>query len=424
MKNKLTANWGLKLSSVLFAAVLWLLVTNINDPATPRTFTNVPVAIQNADVITSQGKVYEVLEETDVIDSVVVVGPRSVMDTIGKDSIVAVADMNDLTNLNTIGIKLSTNKYNDRLDSIRGNIEFVKLNIENKESIALALKPTTSGSVGEGYMIGDVTTEQNLVRVSGPESVISTISKAEVNVAVTGFTSDIGTVEEIKLYDAEGTEIPKNRLTLNINTVRVSVEILAMKQVPLRFTVSGVPADGYRATGVVSSVPDSVPLAGKANLLKNLSVLEIPDTVLDITGLTENLVTTIDIREYLPASVELGNSEFNGNVTVTVHIEAETARNFMISEEDIILQNMPEEFEGIISAYEEEFPIQVIGLSADLNSINGEELRATIDIADLLERGILEEVKEGYYDVPLSFNLPENVELRENMTVRLNIKEK
>lgn len=424
MKNKLTGNLVLKVGSVLFAAILWLLVTNINDPPTSSKFTNIPVVIQNADAITSQGKVYEILDDTDVIDSVTVVAPRSISDTISKDNVVAVADMNDLTSLNTISIKLSTNKYNDRLDSITGSIDSVKLNIENKQSISLALRATYSGSVGDGYMIGDVTTEQNLVRVSGAESIVSRINRAEVSVAVTGFTSDIGTVEEIKLYDADGVEIPKSNLTLNINTVRVNVEILATKEIPLNFSVMGAPADGYRATGVVSSTPASVVLAGKANVLKNISSLDIPDTVLDITGLSENLVTVIDVREYLPGNVELGDKEFDGNAVVTVYIEPVIARNFTVSKSNISILNMPESFEGEVSTFEDEFPIQVIGLSADVNSINGDEIRGTVDIADLRERGIIEEVEEGYWDVPLSFNLPESVSLRENVTVRLNIREK
>ena len=424
MKNKLTGNLVLKVGSVLFAAILWLLVTNINDPPTASKFNNIPVVIQNADAITSQGKVYEILDDTDVIDSVTVVAPRSISDTISKDNVVAVADMNDLTSLNTISIKLSTNKYNDRLDSITGSIDSVKLNIENKQSISLALRATYSGSVGDGYMIGDVTTEQNLVRVSGAESIVSRINRAEVSVAVTGFTSDIGTVEEIKLYDADGVEIPKSNLTLNINTVRVNVEILATKEIPLNFSVMGAPADGYRATGVVSSTPASIVLAGKANVLKNISSLDIPDTVLDITGLSENLVTVIDVREYLPGNVELGDKEFDGNAVVTVYIEPVIARNFTVSKSNISILNMPESFEGEVSTFEDEFPIQVIGLSADVNSINGDEIRGTVDIADLRERGIIEEVEEGYWDVPLSFNLPESVSLRENVTVRLNIREK
>ena len=57
MKKKLTDNLGLKIGSVLFAALLWLLVTNINNPATTRRSTNIPVTIINEDVLTSQGKI-------------------------------------------------------------------------------------------------------------------------------------------------------------------------------------------------------------------------------------------------------------------------------------------------------------------------------------------------------------------------------
>ena len=353
MKNNLMSNWGLKMGSILFAAILWLLVTNINDPATERKFSNIPVVIKNAEVITSQGKVYEVLDNTDVIDSVVVVAPRSIIDTISVDNIVAVADMNELTNVNTISIKLATNRYNDNLDSIRGSIENVKLNIENKESVSLALKASVSGEVEAGYMIGDVTTEQNLVRVSGPESVVSSINKAEVNVSVTGFTSDIGTVEEIKLYDAEGTEISKSKLNLNINMVRTNVEILATKQIPLHFISSGVPAEGYRVTGVISSDPESVLLAGKASLLKNLSTLEIPDTILDVTGRSENLITTVDLKEYLPGNVEWGDKTFNGSATVTVFIEREIGRNFIVPKGSIAIENLPEGYEATVSTFED-----------------------------------------------------------------------
>jgi len=43
MIKKLTSNWGLKLASVVFAAILWFLITNINDPVVSQTFYDVPV---------------------------------------------------------------------------------------------------------------------------------------------------------------------------------------------------------------------------------------------------------------------------------------------------------------------------------------------------------------------------------------------
>ena len=193
MKNKLLRNWGLKLCSFLIAAVLWLIVTNINDPVGTFRVYNVPVVLQNTDLITNSGQVYEVLDHTDVIDVVTIQAKRSIIDSLDESNIIAVADVNELTNLNTVAIKLSTNKYNDKLESIRGNIDNVKLNIEAEKTKTLPLRAVTIGTVKEGYMVGDISTEQNLIEITGPESVISQVKRATVTVNVSGFTNNIGT---------------------------------------------------------------------------------------------------------------------------------------------------------------------------------------------------------------------------------------
>lgn len=424
MKKKLTENLGLKIGSVLFAALLWLLVTNINNPATTHRVNNVRVTIINGEVLTSQGKMYEVLDDSDVLDYVAITGPKTVMSNISGGDLVAIADMNKLTADNTIPIELSTVQYNESLDSIRASSGVVKLRVEDRKSISIPLKAGTSGTLQEGYIVGDVTTDQNLVRVSGPESVISMIETAEVNVGIAGFTGDIGTNAEIKLYDANGKEVPKDKLTMNISTVGVNVEILGTKSIPLRFAASGTPANGYRATGVVSSSPESVLLAGKGSVLRNLSVIEIPDTEIDITGATGDVTTTVDIRPYLSGSVEMADAEFDGNVSVTVKVEQEVTRSITISESNIVIENLPEQYEGVISTYEEEFPIQVRGLAEEVNALDASQIRGVVDINRLLETGVIEELGEGYYDINLSFNLPDTVSLRENITVRLNIRER
>ena len=296
MKRKLTDNLGLKIGSVLFAALLWLLVTNINNPSLTHRYNDVPVTIINTEYLTGQGKTFEVLDNSDRIDTVTVTGPRTVVNSIRQNDIVAIADMSKITANNTVPIQITSAQYNENLDSIKSSSEEVVLQVEERKSISLPLKASTSGTLQEGYIIGDVTTDQNLVRVSGPESLVSTIASAEVSVAVGGFTGDIGTNAEIKLYDADGKEVVKDsRLSLNINTVGVNVEILGTKAIPLIFTASGIPSNGYRATGVVSSSPDSILLAGKGSVLRNLSAIEIPDTEVDITGASGDVTVEVDI---------------------------------------------------------------------------------------------------------------------------------
>ncbi len=113
MKKKLTANLGLKILAVLFSVVIWFIVININDPVDKVVFRKIPVEILNEDAVTSQGKVYEILDGTNVID-VTVWAKRSVLDTLSADNIIATADMQEINLMDTmVRIKLSTNKYNE-----------------------------------------------------------------------------------------------------------------------------------------------------------------------------------------------------------------------------------------------------------------------------------------------------------------------
>ena len=89
--KRLTANWGLKLASLIFAIILWFLVTNINDPVTTVRYTNIPVTLKNTNLITDQGQVYSVLDGSDIISSVTIYAPRSIIDSLSQNNIVATA---------------------------------------------------------------------------------------------------------------------------------------------------------------------------------------------------------------------------------------------------------------------------------------------------------------------------------------------
>lgn len=184
MKNKLTRNIGLKLASVFLAVILWLVVNSINNPTLSENYYNIPITLLNTDLITDSGRVYKVLEGTDTLNRVTIRAPRSVLNEIKSENIVATADVNELSSLDTISVKLSTNIHSRDIISIVGSSDTVKLNIENTRSKTLALKATVSGEVESGYILGDVITAQNLVRISGPESVIEKVTRSGVDLSL------------------------------------------------------------------------------------------------------------------------------------------------------------------------------------------------------------------------------------------------
>lgn len=423
MKNKLTRNWGLKLGSFIFAAILWLIVTNINDPVGTFRVYNVPVQIQNADLITNNGQIYEVLDNTDVIDVVTISAKRSIIDLLDENNIVAVADMNDLTSLNTITIRLSTNKYNDKLESITGNIDSVKLNIENQMTKTLQLRTSTTGTVKDGYMVGETTTEQNLIEVTGPESIISQIKRASATVNVSGFTSNIDTDTVVHLYDENDNEIISSSIVKNINKVRVNVDILQTKTIPINLNVTGTPARGYQATGEVSSTRDSVVIAGKAKDIENINSIDIPETVLDISGAVESLDKTINLNEYLPDGVILAEEGFQGRIQVTVTVEQEVELPVTMPVNRIHIINIPEGFDAKITEEGDTYSLTLVGLAEDVEAIDTNAIIAAVDVTAYMGSRGMENISEGAYMMELVFNLDETVALKEAVRVEVSMTE-
>ncbi|MDE7131016.1 MAG: hypothetical protein K2O65_04355 [Lachnospiraceae bacterium] len=408
MKNKLTRNWGLKLVSFLFAAMLWLIVTNINDPIDDLRATDVPVTIRNTELITERGQVFEVLEDTDVIDSVTVYAPRSVIASLNKSDVVATADINDLTSLDTVPIKITTSKHSDKLESVKASIDSVKLNIEDKQTRSFPIRANVTGEVSEGYILGDVSTEQNLIRISGAESMVSRIVKAQAEVNVSGFTNPISTDVEIRLYDETGTEIRSASLEKSISKVRVNIDILETKTVPINYQISGVPADGYRLTGENTSTRSNVMIAGKSRIIQNITAIEIPEGVIDVAGTREDVTTLIDLKQYLPEGTIIAEEDFTGMINVTVSVGQEMRRIFTIPVRDIRITGVPAGWKTEITDPDGICTITLIGLPAELQEINVNTLEVTVDMTAWLADQELEEPEPGFHQMPLIVSLPED----------------
>lgn len=409
MKKRLTNNWLLKLGSLVFAFCLWLVVMNVENPTTPQTFSNIKVQFVNTEVLTDQGLVYDVLDDTGVVRNITVYGPRNTVELLKSEDIVAKADFNNLTNVNTIPLEFSTNRYNSEITDIRGSISTVKLSVEKEKTIRLPLRVNAIGEPAEGYLLGNITPDQNQITVTGAESVINKIDKAIAEVDVNNATSGIATYTDVKLLDDEGKLIESDAITQKVTSVRVAVDILETKNVTIHCSVSGVPATGYMATGEIDSTPALVLIAGTNSNLKSFSRIEIPAEDLDITDRTENLVKTINIKDYLPNNIILADSEFDGKVTVTVYIGKTVSKTFKINQSQISILGAPAGFEVAMEGLEPEFDLELAGLISDIYRLNGSDIAGYIDMNDIKNSANIDEWTEGIYSTNLRFDFQEEI---------------
>lgn len=422
MKKALTRNLGLKLASLVLAFVLWFLVAQIYDPKDTVTFNNIQVRLINTELLDEEGKVYEVLDNSNLV-RVTVTGPQSIVKSeLRRSDIVAEADMSKLTDINTIAITYYCENVSNDSVEIKGNHDSVRLNVEDKTSKWIKLESNTIGEVASGYLIGNVTLDQTNIEVTGPKSAISQVDHAGVDINVTDSTSSLSANVDIKLYDADDNELTLESVKKNVNSAHMTVEVLATKEVPVEIEYMGVPEDGYMATGEVESSVPTVRIAGTASALVGISAITVPEDRMNITGQSGDLVDIINLKEYLPSNVRLANKSFDGKITATVYIEPIDTKDLTIPADNISITGVPDGMEAEVTSTAEEYNITVSGLTRDVSILRDSSVTGVLDLNQWMEDNGLEELTPGNYTIPVTFNLSEGITVDTDVNIHIRLK--
>lgn len=422
MKKALTRNLGLKLASLVLAFVLWFLVAQIYDPKDTVTFNNIQVRLINTELLDEEGKVYEVLDNSNLV-RVTVTGPQSIVKSeLRRSDIVAEADMSKLTDINTIAITYYCENVSNDSVEIKGNHDSVRLNVEDRTSKWIKLESNTIGEVASGYMIGNVTLDQTNIEVTGPKSAISQVDHAGVDINVTDSTSSLSANVDIKLYDADDNELTLESVKKNVNSAHMTVEVLATKEVPVEIEYMGVPEDGYMATGEVESSVPTVRIAGTASALVGISAITVPEDRMNITGQSGDLVDIINLKEYLPSNVRLANKSFDGKITATVYIEPIDTKDLTIPADNISITGVPDGMEAEVTSTAEEYNITVSGLTRDVSILRDSSVTGVLDLNQWMEDNGLEELTPGNYTIPVTFNLSEDITVDTDVNIHIRLK--
>lgn len=399
MKKSLTNNIGLKLLAFIFAFMLWLLVVNIDDPVDTKTFDDIPVSIEYTEVVTQDQRSYQVLDGTDTV-SVTVSATRSVLEKISAENIVATADMRELYLESQIPIEITIPGY--EFETATASPRNVQVKIEQNKSDTFPITVTTTGTVRDGYVLGNVQADPERVTVNGPESVIDQISKVVAEVNVSGLSSDSSIDAVLTYYDEDNNEISAEQLANNLGTtgVKVNVTLYHTARIPVTVDTSEVTAaDGY-SISEVTWTPEEIQLAGEEEVLDALEEIRIPADAIDITSISQRTEKTVDITPYLPEGTRLVDENGN-NILVTARVAREGTKSFDIPVGSITVNNLDDAL--TVSGYGsgDDLEVHIGGPQEQLNSLELSDLAVSIDLKNCTEA--------GGYEVPVTITLPSDV---------------
>ncbi len=418
MKDLLTKNLGLKIISVLGAFFLWLVVVNVDDPVISKTYTGIPVEVLNEDVLSSQGKCYEILGNQTI--NVVVVAHRSVIDGMSRDYIKATADMKSLTSLDTIPIEVRSTRYSDRIDSVTTRESNLKLGIENIAEIDMPVSVGYEGEPEEGFILAGVDNALSKVTVSGPESLVKQVVKIMAVADIKGINRDYTVTEPLAAYDEKGDKIDDDRLTLSRTVTEITYLIYATKTIPISSGYSGNPMPGYGTTGSVVTEPSSAVIAGRGENYDDMDVIYISPDKVSIEGASGEVNTVVNITDCLPTGVMFASPEFVPEVRVTVEIAQNKHKTIEVPLSNITIGNVPDGYIASIVDIGHAVPVDVQGIGDEFERYSGDLAIGMIDATSLVARNPEHsdgEIPTGECDGTVQFDFPPGVTLTNPVTL-------
>lgn len=379
MKNRLkhifVDNIWLKLLAVLFAIGLWFVVMNVNDPTQTKTFTT-NVEVVNQEEILSQGKYYEIVSGDTV--SFRVSAKRSILEQLSGSDFSAIADMDYIQDNKYVPITINPQKYADNI-SIPTKDYYMEVNIGKAKSNQFTIVPKTSGKTADGYGVDEVKSDIKTITVYGPEDVISSIASVEAVLPVDGANRDVTGDVALTAVDSSGNQVDTSKLDFSKDKVKVTAVICMVKDIPIKVETTGNLPDGLSLASITTT-PSSVMIKGESRDLNKVTEVVIPGTVINLSTITGDFETTVDINQYLPVDVKVLNAD-DAIVKVKVSVNNKTTKTFKIPTDNLTINNRAP---GLKYEFDDTYVnVEIIGLPADLNKLNEKEITGSVDASGL-----------------------------------------
>lgn len=413
MKERLINNIGLKVTAVLFACALWLMVINDDKPVVTREFNNIEVIVQHEEVIKNAGKTYQVSEESKKV-TVYVKGVRQILDKITAENIKAVADLRQLNLKTLVPIKVYITGFEGQYKEAYTNPQNLQLSIETSEVKTFPLNVTTVGTLQNGLVVGSLLPQPEKVKISGPEATIKKVDRVVAKVDVSGVTKDTSLPAELVYYDVDNNVLDQRMIATEPEEleVMVDVKIFHAKQVLLNFDISGVSAaEGY--TYNISYEPESILVAGASDVLEKLEEIKIPKSALQLENINQKTEVVVDVAPYLPENVKLVDENAN-TVVVTASVEEIGSKVIEYPVPTISVYNLAD---GMKVAYQQqsvEFTFR--GSEEALGSLTVEKISASVDLGAFKQ--------EGEVEVPVQVVITQPDITIDNASIKIALKKK
>ena len=382
--------------SLLTAVVFWsILVASDGTLTRQKTFQNVSVSVTGEAALKSRG--FIVTDDLDALISGVKMTVEVTQSNYARVSGTSYNPHIDLTQVtgegeNELNVAFSSQLYGPVVSCEPSS---VTVNVERYITRRIPVVLETVGELS-GYYLDSAKTDPTMLSVSGPQSLVSRVSRAVATLDIGLLSGDRRSDRAavgIRLQDVSGGEIASDLIeitnqTVLTSTVVVETEIVPVREVPLAVAtlVSGTPAEGYELVEIVPA-QESMLVAADDEVLAAITELTT-DQPLSIEGATQDVTGSVRLRR--PAGIE---NTMPYDVTVTARIQEKTVQR-TLRQVQVEVDGLDDSLRATLSR--EKQTVQLTGLYTFIEGLSQSDVRLFVDVNGL---------GEGTHVVPVQISI-------------------
>ena len=365
---------GILLSAVV-AFGLWLYVITVVSPESEKTYYDIPVVLQNANLLTERGLM--LVSEKHTV-TLALKSDRTILNDLNESNINVIINLANVeepgTHNLTYTISYPGNIPSNEISVLSSSTDLITVKVENRirKSVPVVLDYGET-DVPTGYTADKENAELDYTEIDvvGPESVINKISQARVKVDLNNKTKTLADEFAYSLCDAQGNPLDVQKVTVNTEKVTLVVKIQKIKEIELKVEV----VDGGGATQENSTITmdiDKIQVSGNDVALENLDSLVVGK--INLGEIMENKTVTFPIE--LPEDI----INQTGVDTVTVHVKLPPLVTKTFDVTSIITKNKPADLK--IELVTGNLKVTVRGPEGMVNAMQDTDISAVINLAD------------------------------------------
>ena len=345
MIKAVSNNFGWKVVSLCVAALLWFVVVSSQNPIRTEVF-QVPLSIHNMHVFEYNNLV--LLNEGELTSrslGISLRGTRSDLDMLrmASSSFTAFIDPSpvDISQTTSIGPMDIHVRYSfppniqESRYTIMSPPETVTLMLDRLVSENFPILVESDGDVMPGFTTQTSGIWPENVEVSGPESIVDSIDRLQINIDLTQADSDISQFYYIQVVDEQGTDIT-SRLRLSSPNVLAQVSITPYGEATLLPPeVIGSASEGFVLAGITLDT-DTITVVGDDVQIAALQASGLQLRPVNIEGRSVSYEVRHDLEVYLE-NLDLSIRNLTpSEVIIMIDIEPLISLEFEISVDSIL----------------------------------------------------------------------------------------